>query len=323
MNEETLEGLDTLEFTADSVGERLDSLVAERADISRSRAQKLIEDGLVTVGGRVAAKNYKTRAGDVISIELPEAEDCEALPEDIPLDVVYEDDDIIIVNKPVGMVVHPSPGHKSGTLVNALLYHCGNSLSGIGGVARPGIVHRIDRDTTGLIAAAKNDAAHLSLAEQLRDHTMHREYRMIVAGGMKEENGTIDAPIGRHPIDRKKMAVISSSDRRSRRAVTHWRVLERFPSSGFTYLEAVLETGRTHQIRVHMAHIGHPLMGDTVYGGGHTAFERRRAYAIHGQMLHAYALILRHPRTGEEMRFESPLCTDLSDMLELLRKLEE
>ena len=313
---------ENLIFAAKESGERLDSFVSASAEISRSRAQKLIEDGFVTVGGQRAAKNCKLKAGDVVEIEMPEPEDCEALPEDIPLDIVYEDDDIIIVNKPVGMVVHPAPGHTSGTLVNALLYHCGDSLSGIGGVMRPGIVHRIDRDTTGLIAAAKNDAAHLSLAEQLKDHTMHREYRMIVVGGMREDSGTVDAPIGRHPTDRKKMAVIRSADKHARNAVTHWQVLERFPESGFTYVGAVLETGRTHQIRVHMAYIGHPLMGDTVYGGGHTPFEKHNAPLLDGQMLHAYALILHHPRTGEEMRFETPLTENFTAMLEKLRRRE-
>ena len=310
-------------FLSKESGERLDSFVSVSAEVSRSRAQKLIDDGLVTVNGRVAAKNYKLREGDEVTVELPETEDCEAAPEDIPLDIVYEDEDIIVVNKPVGMVVHPAPGHTSGTLVNALLYHCGDSLSGIGGVARPGIVHRIDRDTSGLIAAAKNDAAHLSLAEQLRDHTMHREYRMIVVGGLREDSGTVDAPIGRHPTDRKKMAVIKSADKHARNAVTHWQVIERFPESGFTYVGAVLETGRTHQIRVHMAYIGHPLMGDLTYGGGHTAFEKHNAPLIDGQMLHACALVLRHPRTGEEMRFETPLTENFEAMLDKLRKKEQ
>lgn len=310
-------------FTAGESGERLDSFVSVSAEITRSRAQKFIDDGLVTVNGAVSAKNCKLRAGDTVAVTFPEPESCEALPEDIPLDIVYEDDDVIVVNKPVGMVVHPAPGHTSGTLVNALLYHCGDSLSGIGGVTRPGIVHRIDRDTTGLIAVAKNDMAHLSLSEQLKDHTMHREYRMIVVGGMKDDCGTVCAPIGRHPTDRKKMAVIKSSDKRSRDAVTHWKVIERFPSSGFTYVGAVLETGRTHQIRVHMSHIGHPLVGDTVYGGGHTAFEKHNAPLIDGQMLHAYALVLRHPRTGEEMRFETPLGENFEAILDKLRKKEK
>lgn len=313
---------DELIFYAEESGERLDSFVSRSAEVTRSRAQKLVEDGDVTVNGTAQAKNYRLRDGDCVEIDLPEPEDAEAQPENIPLDIVYEDGDIIVVNKPVGMVVHPAPGHATGTLVNALLYHCGDSLSGIGGVMRPGIVHRIDRDTTGLIAAAKNDAAHLSLAEQLRDHTMHREYRMLLVGGMREDCGTVDAPIGRHPTERKKMAVLTAADKRARNAVTHWRVIERFPASGFTYAEAVLETGRTHQIRVHMAHIGHPLMGDTLYGGGHTVFEKHNAPLISGQMLHAYALILRHPRTGEEMRFETPLDESFEAILDKLRKKE-
>lgn len=312
-----------LYFDAEKSGERLDSFVARMAEVTRSRAQKLIDDGGVTVNGQKCAKNYKTKSGDAVEVDLPEPEDCEAVPENIPLDVVYEDSDIIVVNKPVGMVVHPAPGHTTGTLVNALLYHCGDSLSGIGGVMRPGIVHRIDKDTSGLIAAAKNDAAHLSLAEQLKDHTMHREYRMIVVGGMREDSGTVDAPIGRHPTDRKKMAVIRGGEHTARNAVTHWNVIERFPESGFCYVGAVLETGRTHQIRVHMAHIGHPLMGDTLYGGGHTAFEKHNAPLIDGQMLHAFALILRHPRTGEEMRFETPLEENFEAVLEKLRAREK
>ena len=310
---------DTVAFTAETDGERLDSFIAHEGGISRSQAQKLIETGAVTVNGKTAAKNCKLKAGDTAELVYPENEDCDAVPEDIPLEVVYEDGDIIIVNKPCGMVVHPAPGHTHGTLVNALMYHCGDSLSGIGGVNRPGIVHRIDRDTSGLICAAKNDVAHLSLAAQLQDHTMHREYRMITVGSLREDSGTVNAPIGRHPTDRKKMAVIKGTDKKSRHAVTHWRVIERF--SGFTYAEAVLETGRTHQIRVHMAYSGHPLMGDTVYGGGHTAFEKHNAPLIDGQMLHATALILTHPRTGETMRFETPLPENFEAMLEKLRRM--
>ena len=311
----------------EEAGARLDAFAASHAGISRARAQKLIEDGCVTVGGRAAKKNENLAAGALVEIVFPETEDAEAEPEDIPLDVVYEDGDIIVVNKPVGMVVHPAPGHASGTLVNALLWHCGDSLSGIGGVNRPGIVHRIDRDTSGLICAAKNDAAHASLAEQLRTHAMHREYRMIVTGGLREDTGTVDEPIGRHPTERKKMAVIRPGtkygDRRAREAVTHWSVIERYPSSGFTYAGAVLETGRTHQIRVHMAYIGHPLMGDTLYGGGHTPFERHHQAHIDGQMLHAAALVLTHPRTGEALRFESPLPEGFETMLAILRAKED
>lgn len=308
----------TVAVSSEERGGRLDSFVSDAAGITRSYAQKLIEDGSVTVNSRPSKKNYKLSEGDIVSVVIPAPEEYGAFPEDIPLDVVYEDDDIIIVNKPVGMVVHPAPGHSSGTLVNALMHHCGSSLSGIGGVARPGIVHRIDRDTTGLICAAKNDSAHLSLASQLADHTMHREYKMIVTGNLREDSGTIDKFIGRHPTDRKKMAVLSENAAGARNAVTHWRVLERFCS--FTYAEAVLETGRTHQIRVHLASIGHPLMGDTVYGGGGTQFERRNQPLINGQMLHATALVLLHPRTGEKMRFETPLPENFTEILEKLRK---
>lgn len=301
---------------ADRGGVRIDTYIAEKLSLSRSAAQRLIADGQVTVGGNVCAKNYKTRLGDMIEVTIPPAVDCEAKPENIPLDVVYEDDDIIIVNKPCGMVVHPSPGHDSGTLVNALMYHCGSSLSGIGGVLRPGIVHRIDKDTSGLICAAKNDAAHLSLAAQLADHSMHREYLMLVNGGFREDNGTVDAPIGRHPVDRKRMAVVQNG---GRHAVTHWSVIERF--SGFTYARAVLETGRTHQIRVHMSYIGHPLVCDEMYGGGRTAFEAHNAALLSGQALHAAALILRHPSTGELMRFETPLPDGFERVLEKLRAI--
>ncbi len=318
MNEEELT---PLSFQATRDGERLDAFAARESGLTRSQIQRLAGDGMITVNGTPAAKNDRLKKGDLVEIFLPEAEDADAVPENIPLDIVYEDDDLIVVNKPCGMVVHPAPGHPNGTLVNALLWHCGDSLSGIGGVNRPGIVHRIDRDTSGLICAAKNDRAHQALAEQLRDHSMHREYRMIVTGHMKEQTGTVDAPIGRHPTDRKKMAVIRSADKRARNAVTHWRVLEEFP--GFTYAEAILETGRTHQIRVHMSYIGHPLMGDTLYGGGHTPFEKHNAPLLDGQMLHAAYLILRHPRTGEEMRFESPMPENFAAMLEKLRQIGE
>lgn len=304
------------------VGMRLDAVFAEETGLTRSRVQKLMEDGFVTVNGLAAKKNARAARGDVLELTLPESEDAEAQPEDIPLRVVYEDGDIIVVDKPAGMVVHPAPGHSSGTLVNALLFRCGDSLSGIGGVNRPGIVHRIDRDTSGLICAAKNDEAHAGLSDQLRDHSMHREYRMIVTGSLRGESGTVDEPIGRHPVDRKKMAVLRGSDKRARSAVTHWQVFERFPASGFTYAGAVLETGRTHQIRVHMAFIGHPLMGDELYGGGRTVFEKHNAPLLDGQILHAAALILRHPRTGEEMRFEAPLPERFETVLGKLRARE-
>lgn len=309
-----------LTLTSDDDGVRLDAFISKNSDMSRSLVQKLIENS-VTVNGKSVSKNYKVKKGDIIEIDIPETEESSAFPENIPLDVVYEDSDIIVVNKPCGMVVHPSPGHHSGTLVNALMYHCGDSLSGIGGIQRPGIVHRIDRDTSGLICAAKNDAAHISLAKQLSDHTMHREYHMIVQGGLRDDAGTVDAPIGRHPVDRKKMAVIKSGEKKARRAVTHWDVISRY--TGFTYARAILETGRTHQIRVHMSYIGHPLMGDTLYGGGGTKFEKQNSALIAGQMLHAVALILKHPVSGEEMRFESHLPANFTIILEKLRKISD
>lgn len=268
------------------------------------------------VNGRAAAKNLKLGAGDTVEIVLPEPEPDEALPENIPLDVVYEDNDIIIINKPSGMVVHPAAGNPNGTLVNALLYHCGDSLSGIGGVMRPGIVHRIDKDTSGLIAVAKNDAAHLSLSEQLKTHSMRRVYFAVAVGGFKVDAGTVDAPIGRCPVDRKKMAVIKDPEKRAREAVTHYEVLERY--GGFTHIKCELETGRTHQIRVHMSYIGHPLFGDELYGGGHTKFERECKKLNEGQCLHAGKLILTHPRTGELMTFEAPLPEGFCEILEKL-----
>ncbi len=305
-------------LTAETGGARCDVFAAEKLGITRSAAQKLLSDGKITVNGTAAAKNYKLRVGDRLEVTLPEPEPYEVTAEDIPLDIVYEDGDIIVINKPRGMVVHPAPGHISGTLVNGLMHHCGDSLSGINGILRPGIVHRIDRDTSGLICVAKNDAAHLGLSEQLKDHTMHREYRAIVTGGFSDEEGTVNAPMGRHPTDRKKMAVIKGTGKTAREAVTHYRVLERF--RGFSLIEAVLETGRTHQIRVHLSYIGHPLMGDEVYGGGHTTFEKHNAPLLHGQCLHAAALILIHPRTGEKMRFEAPIPDDFAALLEKLRK---
>ncbi len=323
MNEEILgspyEINEPLTYTADADGDRLDRFISLKSELSRSQVQRLIEDGYVTVNGAVPAKNYKMHSGDTVEMQIRESVDCDAEPEDIPLDIVYEDADIIVVNKPCGMVVHPAPGHPSGTLVNALMFHCGDSLSGIGGVNRPGIVHRIDRDTSGLICVAKNDFSHIALSNQLRDHSMYREYMMIVCGNLREESGTVDAPIGRHPVDRKKMAVIRDGRCRARDAITHWSVVERF--RGFTYASAILETGRTHQIRVHMSYIGHALMGDTVYGGGHTQFERHNSALLDGQMLHAYALNFTHPRSGESLRFESPLPLNFTETLEKLRKI--
>ena len=286
-----------LRLTADRDGERLDQFLSRSVEgLTRSAAQRLIEEGAVTCNGRAVKKNARTAVGDDVALTLPDPEPVDVLPQDIPLDVAYEDDDVIVVNKPVGMVVHPAPGHPDGTLVNALLYHCKNSLSGINGELRPGIVHRIDRDTSGLIIAAKNDAAHLALAEQLQDHSLYRYYEAVCVGGLREDSGTVDAPIGRHPVDRKKMAV----DRKNgREAVTHWEVLGRY--AGHTHIGCRLETGRTHQIRVHMASIGHPLLGDTVYGA------KKPVPGLAGQCLHARRLSFVHPRTGERLTVECPL----------------
>jgi len=287
-----------LTLTAETAGQRLDAFLAEQVEeLTRSAAQKLLEKGAVTIAGRPARKNEKTAPGMIIEVELPDPEPIDVLPQDIPLDVVYEDSDVIVINKPVGLVVHPAPGHPDGTLVNALLYHCGDSLSGINGQLRPGIVHRIDRDTSGLIIAAKNDRAHLALAEQLQDHSLARVYEAVVHGNFREDEGTVDAPIGRHPIDRKKMAI----DRKDgRRAVTHWTVLGRY--NGFTHIQCRLETGRTHQIRVHMASIGHPLVGDPVYSGN-----RKSLPGLNGQCLHARKLRFIHPASKEPVEVECPL----------------
>ena len=299
-----------LTLTADREGERLDAFLARSVPgLTRSAAQKLLEDGAVTLSGRPGKKNDRTVVGIEVSVTLPQPEPLDVLPQNIPLDVVYEDDDVIVVNKPVGMVVHPAPGHPDGTLVNALLYHCGSSLSGINGVLRPGIVHRIDRDTSGLIIAAKNDRAHLALAAQLQDHTLARVYEAVAVGNLKEDSGTVDAPIGRHPVDRKKMAV----DRKNGRpAVTHWSVLARYP--GYTRVECRLETGRTHQIRVHMASIGHPLLGDVVYGS------KKPFPGLAGQCLHAKRLRFLHPSTGEPVEVECPLPQWFTDVLKKIDK---
>lgn len=292
----------------EDTGTRLDSFLSRRVEgLTRSAAARLLAEGCVTCDGAVPGKSYRIAGGEELCVILPEAEEPEAVPQDIPLDVVYEDEDVIVVNKPVGMVVHPAPGHPDGTLVNALLHHCGDSLSGIGGELRPGIVHRIDQDTSGLIIAAKNDLAHQRLAAQLQDHTLARVYQCIVVGGLREDAGTVDAPIGRHPTDRKKMAVVAGG----RSAVTHWRVLERFP--GFTYVECRLETGRTHQIRVHMAYIGHPILGDTVYGN------KRAVPGLQGQCLHAVGLRFRHPRTGGLVELTCPLPEEFEARLRKLR----
>lgn len=302
----------TLRPTESDAGKRVDAWLAGQVeDLTRSAAQRLLEDGRVTLDGRPLAKNYKLTGTETLAVSLPDPEPMDALPQDIPLDVVYEDADVIVVNKPKGLVVHPAPGHPDGTLVNALLYHCGGSLSGVGGALRPGIVHRIDRDTSGLIIAAKNDFAHLRLAAQLQDHSLARTYACIALGRFREDAGTVDAPIGRHPADRKKMAVIPTG----RPAVTHWEVLERFsPRSGgaCAHLRCRLETGRTHQIRVHLAYLGHPILGDTVYG------VKKPVPGLQGQCLHAAGLRFLHPRTGEAVELTCPLPEEFQAQLRKL-----
>ena len=298
----------TLQVNHEDAGQRVDAVLARRVeDLTRSAAARLLEEGRVTVGGKVLAKNTRLAGTETLEIALPDPEPVDVRPQDIPLDVVYEDADVIVVNKPKGLVVHPAPGHPDGTLVNALLHHCGESLSGIGGELRPGIVHRIDRDTSGLIIAAKNDFAHQKLSAQLQDHTLARIYRCIVVGNLREDTGTVNAPIGRHPTDRKKMAVVAGG----RPAVTHWTVLERFP--GFTYVECRLETGRTHQIRVHMAYLGHPILGDTVYGA------KKPVPGLQGQCLHAVGLRFLHPRTGEMVELSCGLPEEFEARLRKLR----
>ena len=298
--------MDTEELLiADKEYRRLDICLSEMTELSRSRAQNLIEQSKVTVNGSFNRQKDGVHTGDVIRYTVPEAKPVEIVSEDIPLDIVYEDDDICVVNKPRGMVVHPAAGNESGTLVNALLYHFGD-LSSIGGEIRPGIVHRIDKMTSGILVVAKNDMAHERLARQVADHSAHRSYIALVAGNLKEDSGTVDAPIGRHPTERKRMAVVENG----RRAVTHYRVLYRF--SGVTVLALELETGRTHQIRVHMAHIHHPVVGDQVYSNG------KNALGMDGQALHGWRLQLTHPVTGEQMSFEAPLPEDMRRALKRL-----
>ena len=293
---------------AEGAGQRIDRFLSgEDTGLSRSALQGLVAEGHVLCNGRAPAKSLKLKAGDIILLEIPDAKPIEAVPQEIPLDIIYEDAHLLVVNKPKGMVVHPAPGNPDGTLVNALLWHCKGSLSGIGGEIRPGIVHRIDKDTSGLIIAAKNDFAHAALAAQLKDHSLARTYVCIVCGKIKDDSGTIDAPIGRHPADRKKMAV---TEKNSRSAVTHWRVLERF--SGYTLVECKLETGRTHQIRVHMAYRGHPILGDMVYG------HKKPELGQDSQCLHAKELRFVHPRTGQPVT----VCCELPDYFTaLLEKL--
>ena len=293
---------------AQESADRIDALLAQNVpELTRSAAQRLLEAGAVSVDGRAVKKNHKCLAGERIELSLPETQETELRPQDIPLDIVYEDEDVVVVNKPRGMVVLPAPGHADATLVNALMYHCGDSLSGIGGEKRPGIVHRIDKDTSGLLIAAKNDTAHLHLSAQLSDRSLSRVYEAVVRGNFREDSGTVDAPIGRHPTDRKKMAV---TDKNSRAAVTHWEVIARY--RGYTHIRCRLETGRTHQIRVHMAHIGHPLLGDQVYGAPSPD------KGLEGQCLHARELKFIHPRSGEPVHIKTELPPYFLDVLNKL-----
>ena len=299
-----------LQATSEDAGTRIDSFLASRLEgVSRSAAARLLEQGCVLCAGKAPGKSYRMTGTETVAVTLPEVAETEVAAQDIALDVVYEDEDVIVVNKPTGLVVHPAPGHPDGTLVNALLHHCGDSLSGVGGEKRPGIVHRIDRDTSGLIIAAKNDAAHLGLAAQLSDHTLARTYECLVVGNLREDCGTVDAPIGRHHTDRKKMAVTTHN---SRHAITHWEVIARYP--GATHVRCRLETGRTHQIRVHMAHIGHPILGDTVYGA------KKPVPGLTGQCLHAVGLRFIHPRTGETVELSCDLPEEFTKYLKKLQK---
>ena len=277
---------------------RADAVLSTMVEgLTRSAAQKWMEEGRVLLDGKPVKKNAPLKPGDTLLVSPPQPQDIDLVPQDIPLDIVYEDDDVVVVNKPVGMVVHPAPGHPDGTLVNALLYHCKESLSGINGERRPGIVHRIDRDTSGLLIVAKNDKAHLALAAQLQDHSLFRLYHAVVVGGFKEDSGTVNAPLARHPVDRKRMAVCRTGE--GREAVTHWQVVD--SQGGYSHITCRLETGRTHQIRVHMASIGHPLVGDVVYGS------KKPFPGLAGQCLHAARLTFTHPTTGERMTVEAPL----------------
>ena len=297
---------------ADIPGERLDAFLARSVpDLSRSAAQKLIEDGQVSRNGKPGKKNDKLNVGDAVSYEIPEPKAVDIAPKEMPLDIVYEDDDLLVINKPKGLVVHPAAGHSDDTLVNGLLYALGDDLSGINGELRPGIVHRIDKDTSGLLAVAKNDLAHTVLASQLKDHSMARTYEAIVCGVLKEDSGTVDAPIGRHPSDRKKMCV---TQRNSKSAVTHWEVIRRY--RGYTHIRCKLETGRTHQIRVHMAYIGHPILGDTVYG------HKKPELGQSSQCLHAGVLCFAHPRDGHPVMVFADLPQYFKDVLEKLEKME-
>ena len=296
---------------ADIPGERLDAFLARCAEgLSRSAAQKLIEEGAVTRNGRPGKKNDKLNPGDAVEYAIPEAKPVDILPTEMPLDIVYEDEDLLVINKPKGLVVHPAAGHQDDTLVNGLMYALGDDLSGINGELRPGIVHRIDKDTSGLLAVAKNDHAHIMLASQLKDHSMARTYEAIVCGSFREDSGTVDAPIGRHPSDRKKMCV---TERNSKHAVTHWEVVARY--RGYTHIRCKLETGRTHQIRVHMAHIGHPILGDTVYG------RKKPELGQDSQCLHAGALCFQHPRDGRPVMVFAELPQYFREVIAKLEKM--
>ena len=296
---------------ADIAGERLDAFLARSVEgLTRSSAQRLLEEGCVLRMGKPGKKNDKLNIGDEISVTIPEPKAVDIAPKEMPLDIVYEDEDVLVLNKPKGLVVHPAAGHQDDTLVNGLLYAMGDSLSGINGELRPGIVHRIDKDTSGLLAVAKNDLAHVVLASQLKDHTMARTYECIVCGGMKEDTGTVDAPIGRHPSDRKKMCVIQ---RGGKAAVTHWEVIKRY--RGYTHIRCKLETGRTHQIRVHMAHIGHPILGDVVYG------RKKPELGQSSQVLHAGALCFKHPRDERPVMVFAPLPEYFTEVLEKLERM--
>lgn len=296
-----------LTATPEEKGRRLDQFLADQLEeLTRSAAQRLAEEEHVLLNGKPLKKNYKMTGCETLEVHLPDPEPIDAVPQNIPLDIAYEDEDLLVINKPKGMVVHPAPGNPDGTVVNAVLYHCGESLSGIGGAFRPGIVHRIDKDTSGLLIIAKNDRAHLYLSEQLKDHTLARTYEAVVIGGLKEDKGTVNAPIGRSPKDRKKMAIVSDG----RHAVTHYEVLARYP--GYTHIRCKLETGRTHQIRVHMASLGHPIVGDEVYGPSKSKFD------LQGQCLHARELTFLHPADGQSRLVKSDLPDYFTDLLHKL-----
>ena len=298
-------------LVADTAGERLDAFLARSVEgLTRSAAQRLLEEGCVSRNGKPGRKNDKLNTGDRVELEIPEPKEVDITPTEMPLEIVYEDADMLVINKPKGLVVHPAAGHQDDTLVNGLLHALGDDLSGINGELRPGIVHRIDKDTSGLLAVAKNDFAHVMLASQLKDHTMARTYECIVCGNLKEDSGTVNAPIGRHPSDRKKMCV---TERNSKEAVTHWEVVERF--RGYTHVRCKLETGRTHQIRVHMAHSGHPILGDTVYG------RKKPELGQSSQVLHAGALVFMHPRTGQPVVVVAPRPKYFEDVLEKLKRM--